>query len=96
MYSKPVAWKGAHCCGYGPYTCTLIKNLMMIGMVQNHTTPHTIPDALTLKKILNLSQCTTKTANDVCHVQTLIRLKCEKYNVIKLKVLISDMVWYGM
>ena len=28
--SKPVAWKGAHCCGYGPYTCTLIKNLMMM------------------------------------------------------------------
>ena len=23
------SWKGAHCCGYGPYTCTLIKNLMM-------------------------------------------------------------------
>ena len=23
--SKPVAWKGAHCCGYGPYTCMLIK-----------------------------------------------------------------------
>ena len=22
--------RGAHCCGYGPYTCTLIKNLMMM------------------------------------------------------------------
>ena len=30
--SKPVAWKGAHCCGYGPYTCTLIKNPMMMMM----------------------------------------------------------------
>ena len=28
--SKPVAWKGAHCCGYGPFTCTLIKNPMMM------------------------------------------------------------------
>ena len=28
--SKPVAWKGAHCCGYGPCTCTLIKNPMMM------------------------------------------------------------------
>ena len=31
--SKPVAWKGAHCCGYGPYTCTLIKNPMMMIMM---------------------------------------------------------------
>ena len=31
--SKPVAWKGAHCCGYGPCTCTLIKNLMMMMMM---------------------------------------------------------------
>ena len=29
--SKPVAWKGAHCCGYGPYT--LIKNPMMMMMM---------------------------------------------------------------
>ena len=28
--SKPVAWKGAQCCGYGPYSCTLIKNPMMM------------------------------------------------------------------
>ena len=28
--SKPVAWKGVRCCGYGPYTCTLIKNPMMM------------------------------------------------------------------
>ena len=31
--SKPVAWKGAHCCGYGPCTCTLIKNPMMMMMM---------------------------------------------------------------
>ena len=31
--SKPVAWKGAHCCGYCPCTCTLIKNLMMMMMM---------------------------------------------------------------
>ena len=30
--SKPVTWKGAHCCGYCPCTCTLIKNLMMMMM----------------------------------------------------------------
>ena len=28
--SKPVTWNGAQCCGYGPYTCTLIKNPMMM------------------------------------------------------------------
>ena len=28
--SKPVAWKGAYCCGYGPCTNTLIKNPMMM------------------------------------------------------------------
>ena len=28
--SKPVTWMGAHCCGYCPCTCMLIKNLMMI------------------------------------------------------------------
>ena len=33
MCSKPVAWKGAHCCGYGPYTCMLIKNPMMMMMM---------------------------------------------------------------
>ena len=27
------AWKGAHCCGYGPYTCMLIKNMMMMMMI---------------------------------------------------------------
>ena len=37
MCSKPVAWKGAHCCGYGPYTCTLIKNLMRMMMICAHT-----------------------------------------------------------
>ena len=31
--SKPVAWKGAHCCGYGPCTCMLLKNLMMMMMI---------------------------------------------------------------
>ena len=31
--SKPVAWKGAHCCGYGPCTCTLIKKPMMMMMI---------------------------------------------------------------
>ena len=31
--SKPVAWKGAHCCGYGPCTCTLINNPMMMMMM---------------------------------------------------------------
>ena len=35
--SKPVAWKGAHCCGYGRYTCTLIKNLMMMMMMSLET-----------------------------------------------------------
>ena len=25
-----VAWKGAHCCRYGPCTCTLIKIMMMM------------------------------------------------------------------
>ena len=25
--SKPVTWKGAHCCGYCPCTCTLIKKI---------------------------------------------------------------------
>ena len=33
-----VAWKGAHCCGYGPYTCILIKNLMMMMMMTIHHT----------------------------------------------------------
>ena len=23
--ASQLPWKGAHCCGYGPYTCTLIK-----------------------------------------------------------------------
>ena len=32
MCSKPVAWKGVHCCGYDPYTCMLIKNPMMMIM----------------------------------------------------------------
>ena len=32
--SKPVALKGGHCCGYGPYTCTLIKNPMMMMMMR--------------------------------------------------------------
>ena len=31
--SKPVAWKAAHCCGYGPYNCTLIKNPMLMMMM---------------------------------------------------------------
>ena len=31
--SKPVAWKGAHCCGYGPNTGRLIKNPMMMMMM---------------------------------------------------------------
>ena len=35
--SKPVAWKGAHCCGYGPCTCMLIKNLMMMMMMMKNT-----------------------------------------------------------
>ena len=30
--SKPVAWKGALCCGQSPYTCTLIKNPMVMMM----------------------------------------------------------------
>ena len=30
------AWKGAHCCGYGPCTCTLIKNLMMMMMMMDY------------------------------------------------------------
>ena len=30
---KPVTWKGAHCCRYCPYTCTLIKNLMLMMMM---------------------------------------------------------------
>ena len=66
-------------------------------MVQNlthtiyNTTYHTrginlIKDILKLsfawKTLLNMSQCTTKPTNDVCHVETLIRLKCEKYSVI--------------
>ena len=28
--NKPVAWKGAHCYGFGPYICTLIKNPLMM------------------------------------------------------------------
>ena len=28
--------KGAHCCGYGPYTCMLIKNLMMMMMIVHY------------------------------------------------------------
>ena len=28
--SKPVTWKGAHCCGYCPCTCTLITLMMMM------------------------------------------------------------------
>ena len=32
-YSKPVAWKGAHCCGYGPCNCMLIKKEMMMMLV---------------------------------------------------------------
>ena len=36
------------------------------------------------KTLLNMSQCTTKPTNDVCHVETLIRLKCEKYSVINV------------
>ena len=35
--AMPVALKGAHCCGYGPYTCTLIKNPMMMMMITNLT-----------------------------------------------------------
>ena len=35
------------------------------------------------KTLLNMSQCTTKPTNDVCHVETLIRLQCKKYSVIK-------------
>ena len=31
--AKPVTWKGAHCCGYGPCTCMLIKNMMMMMMM---------------------------------------------------------------
>ena len=31
--AKRVAWKGAHCCRYGPYPCTLIKNPMMMMMM---------------------------------------------------------------
>ena len=30
--AMPVAWKGVHCCGYGPCTCRLIKNPMMMMM----------------------------------------------------------------
>ena len=33
LCSKPVAWKGTHCCGYGPCTCMLIKNPMMMVMM---------------------------------------------------------------
>ena len=46
------------------------------------------------KTLLNMSQCKTKPTNDVCHVETLIRLKCEKYSVINgtVHVLVSGMV----
>ena len=37
--SKPVAWKGAHWCGYGPNTCTLIKNMMMMMMMMMRNVP---------------------------------------------------------
>ena len=33
MCSKPVAWKGAYCYRYGPCTCMLIKNPMMMVMM---------------------------------------------------------------
>ena len=71
---------------------------MVCGMVQNlthttyNTTCHTIctnfiKDIYTKtdfawKTLLNMSQCTTKPTNDVCHVETLISLKCEKYSII--------------
>ena len=31
--SKPAIWKDAHCCGFCPCTCTLIKNLIMMIMI---------------------------------------------------------------
>ena len=34
------------------------------------------------KTLLNMSQCTKKPTNIVIHVETLIRLQCEKYSVI--------------
>ena len=40
--SKPVTWKGAHCCGYCPCTCTLIKNPMMMMMKDGLITGHNI------------------------------------------------------
>ena len=45
------------------------------------------------KSLLNKSQCTTKPINDVCHVVTLIRLKCDKYSVINCT---HTSWWYGM
>ena len=33
MHAASVTWKGAHCCGYCPCTCTLIKNPMMMMMI---------------------------------------------------------------
>ena len=67
------------------------------------TIPHTIPYQMhkldkkyilklsfAWKTLLNMSQCITKPTNDVCHVETSIRLKCEKYSVI------NGTLWYGM
>ena len=45
------------------------------------------------KTLLNMSQCTTKPTNDVCHVVILNRLKCEKYSVINCT---CTSWWYGM
>ena len=76
-------------------------------MVQNlaltayHTTYHTrCTDLIKDTKIElclenpNNSHCKTKPTNVMCHVETLIRLKCDKYSVIKLLYLL--VVWYGM
>ena len=35
--ASQVPGRGAHCCGYGPYTCTLIKNPMMMMMMMIST-----------------------------------------------------------
>ena len=38
--SQLFAWKGAHCCENGPYTCTLIKNPMMMMMMNIIKAPY--------------------------------------------------------
>ena len=38
IFAMPIAWKGAHCYGYGPCTCTLIKNLMMLALSPHNLT----------------------------------------------------------